>query len=248
MLVLRRAFSALPLAWLAVLSGGCPATTPEPAEPPPPTAAASVAVPPPASAPPPSASAPVPSASVAPSAVPLASASVASSAEPLASASVAPSAAPLASASASAEPVAVSRSLDLPREGPIFWVHQTPACRAAGAKGPEPQVGPPKIYTWPSSGRLPLEVIVRILRQNGARLVACFAKSASGAACRDARASLRFVIARDGRIARAEPQPDAAEPQDLELAACLARELYGLSFPQPEGGVVTVKMPLRFLR
>ncbi|MBI4951958.1 MAG: hypothetical protein HY908_07990 [Myxococcales bacterium] len=243
MFVAARASSALALVWLAVLAGGCRATTPEPVEPPPPSASASVAVPPSASAasaPAPSASAPVPSASVAPSAAPLTSASAASTSAPESSA------APLTSASAA--PVAVSRSPEVPREGPIFWVHQTPACRAAGAKGPEPAVGPPKVYAWPSSGRLPLEVIVRILRQNGARFVACYAKSASGAACRDARASLAFVIGRDGSISRAEPQPAATEPQDLELAACLAHEVYGLSFPQPEGGIVTVKMPLRFLR
>jgi hypothetical protein len=33
---------------------------------------------------------------------------------------------------------------------------------------------------------------------------------------------------------------------DPAVSACVVRAFYGLSFPQPEGGIVTVTYPIRF--
>lgn len=90
-------------------------------------------------------------------------------------------------------------------------------------------------------GRLPPEIIQRIVRQNHGRFRQCFASTQRGSAS-DARVSVKFVIGRDGSVGNASATSDREDG----LATCVARAFYGMSFPQPEGGVVTVTYPLVF--
>jgi hypothetical protein len=90
-------------------------------------------------------------------------------------------------------------------------------------------------------GRLPPEIIQRIVRQNHGRFRQCFVNTQRGGAS-DARVSVRFVIGRDGSVGNASATSDREDG----LATCVARAFYGMSFPQPEGGVVTVTYPLVF--
>ena len=90
-------------------------------------------------------------------------------------------------------------------------------------------------------GRLPPEVVQRIVRQNHGRFRQCFVDTQRGASS-DVRVSVKFVIGRDGSVGSAAATSDRHDG----LASCVARAFYGLSFPQPEGGVVSVSYPLVF--
>jgi tetratricopeptide (TPR) repeat protein len=92
------------------------------------------------------------------------------------------------------------------------------------------------------SGRLPPEVIQRIVRQNFGRFRFCYEQALRKNPELSGRISVRFMIGRDGSVssASAEGMPDA------EMNACVARSFGGLAFPQPEGGVVTVVYPILF--
>ena len=94
------------------------------------------------------------------------------------------------------------------------------------------------------TGRLPPEVIRRIVRQNFGRFRLCYENGLRGNPSLAGRVSTRFVIDRTGAVAKA-----ASEGSDLPSAAtvsCVVRGFGNLSFPQPEGGIVSVLYPIVF--
>lgn len=93
------------------------------------------------------------------------------------------------------------------------------------------------------SGRIPPEVIQRIVRQNYGRFRACYESALRGNPSLQGRVSVRFVIGRDGRISNVGAGGDIP---DAGVVSCVSRAFYGLSFPQPEGGIVTVSYPIMF--
>jgi len=65
--------------------------------------------------------------------------------------------------------------------------------------------------------------------------------------CRDnleGRAQVRFVIGRDGSVSNV--QNGGSDLPDSGVINCVINAYYGLSFPQPEGGIVTVVYPIMF--
>jgi hypothetical protein len=58
------------------------------------------------------------------------------------------------------------------------------------------------------------------------------------------RAELRFRIQRDGTVAKVSVGGLDDAP---ELTACLEKQAYGITFTQPEGGVVDVLYPLKLV-
>ena len=56
------------------------------------------------------------------------------------------------------------------------------------------------------------------------------------------RATVKFVIGRDGSVAVAED--GGSDLQDAGVVACIVKSFADLSFPKPEGGIVTVVYPL----
>ncbi|MBW2459315.1 MAG: AgmX/PglI C-terminal domain-containing protein, partial [Deltaproteobacteria bacterium] len=93
------------------------------------------------------------------------------------------------------------------------------------------------------SGRLPPEVIQRIVRQNFGRFRLCYENGLRENPNLQGRVTVRFVIGRDGSISNVGGGGDM--PNDGAIS-CVSRAFYGLSFPQPEGGVVTVSYPIVF--
>lgn len=94
------------------------------------------------------------------------------------------------------------------------------------------------------SGRLPPEVIQRIVRQNFGRFRLCYERGLLSHPTLAGRVSVRFVIDRSGAVSSAE---DAGSTlPDASVVACVVRAFPGLSFPQPEGGTVTVTYPILF--
>jgi len=106
---------------------------------------------------------------------------------------------------------------------------------------------PPRVSFTGSTtvqGRIPPEVIQRIVRQNYGRFRLCYDAGLRSNPALTGRVSVRFVIGRDGGVSQVSnagsdlPSPDVVQ--------CVSNSFYGLSFPEPEGGIVTVVYPIMF--
>jgi hypothetical protein len=94
------------------------------------------------------------------------------------------------------------------------------------------------------SGRIPAEVIQRIVRQNFGRFRLCYENGMRNNPSLAGRVSVAFVIGRDGAVSSV--QNGGSDMPDAGVVSCVVRSFYGLSFPAPEGGIVTVTYPLLF--
>lgn len=94
------------------------------------------------------------------------------------------------------------------------------------------------------SGRLPPEVIQRIVRQNFGRFRLCYESGLRKNPELRGRVVVRFVIGREGSLTSAGN--GGSDLPDSEVIACVVRAFSGLAFPQPEGGIVTVTYPIQF--
>ena len=93
------------------------------------------------------------------------------------------------------------------------------------------------------NGRLPPEVIQRIVRQSFGRFRLCYENGLETNPKLQGRVSAKFVIGRDGNVSNVQGSGDLP---DSGVVQCVLRAFYGLSFPQPEGGIVTVSYPILF--
>lgn len=94
-------------------------------------------------------------------------------------------------------------------------------------------------------GRLPPEVVQRIVRQNFGRFRMCY----EGGLRRDPKlegsVTVQFEIGKDGAVSK--PKSVAVtDLKDQAVVACIVKSFASLSFPAPEGGVVVVKYPIKF--
>lgn len=94
------------------------------------------------------------------------------------------------------------------------------------------------------NGRLPPEVIQRIVRQNYGRFRLCYENGLRNNPNLQGRVAVRFVIGRDGAVSNVGN--GGSDLPDSSVVQCVIRAYYGLSFPQPEGGIVTVVYPIMF--
>ena len=94
------------------------------------------------------------------------------------------------------------------------------------------------------SGRLPPEVIQRIVRQNFGRFRLCYENGLRSNPRLQGRVTAKFVIDRTGAVATTGD--GGSDLPDQAVIACVLRGFGNLSFPQPEGGVVTVIYPIAF--
>jgi hypothetical protein len=94
------------------------------------------------------------------------------------------------------------------------------------------------------NGRLPPEVIQRVVRQNQGRFRACYEDGLNRNPNLEGRVSVRFVIGRDGTVSSAESS--GSDLPDPKVVACIVRVFARTTFPAPEGGIVTVSYPLVF--
>ncbi len=92
------------------------------------------------------------------------------------------------------------------------------------------------------SGRLPAEVIQRTVRQNFGRFRQCYELGLRTNPNLQGRVTARFVIGRDGAVSNVSV--GGSDLPDAQVASCVASSFYGLSFPSPEGGIVTVSYPI----
>jgi hypothetical protein len=104
----------------------------------------------------------------------------------------------------------------------------------------------PKVRMGATSvkGRLPAEVIRRIVRQNFGRFRMCYEQGLGRNPNLEGRVAVRFVIGRDGAVSNAGN--GGSDIPDSKVVSCVVSAFYGLSFPQPEGGIVSVNYPIMF--
>ena len=93
-----------------------------------------------------------------------------------------------------------------------------------------------------SNGRLPAEVIQRIVRQNFGRFRLCYEAGLRGNPGLSGRVSTKFVIGRDGAVMQSSDA--GSDLPDQAVTACVVRSFHSLSFPMPEGGIATVTYPI----
>ena len=94
------------------------------------------------------------------------------------------------------------------------------------------------------TGRLPPEVIRRIVRQNFGRFRLCYENGRRGNPGLQGRVSTKFVIDRSGAVASVIDA--GSDLPSSSTVSCVVRGFGNLSFPQPEGGLVTVVYPIVF--
>jgi hypothetical protein len=89
-----------------------------------------------------------------------------------------------------------------------------------------------------ASGRIPPEIIRRTIRQNFGRYRACYETGLRTNPNLAGRVAVRFVIGRDGSVAQSGN--GGSDLPDTGVVNCIVGAFRGLSFPQPEDGIVTV--------
>ena len=114
-----------------------------------------------------------------------------------------------------------------------------------GRLGRSHRARPPRVRMGATnvSGRLPPEVIQRIIRQNFGRFRLCYESALKNNPNLQGRVVVSFVIGRDGSVSNVGGGGDIP---DAGVISCVAGQFGGLTFPQPEGGIVTVSYPIVF--
>jgi hypothetical protein len=94
------------------------------------------------------------------------------------------------------------------------------------------------------NGRLPPEVIQRIVRQNFGRFRLCYENGLRNNPNLQGKVSVKFTIDRSGAVSIA--QDGGSDLPDQSVVSCVVRGFGNLSFPQPDGGIVVVGYPIIF--
>ncbi|MBK8251386.1 MAG: AgmX/PglI C-terminal domain-containing protein [Polyangiaceae bacterium] len=108
------------------------------------------------------------------------------------------------------------------------------------------KTNPPRVRMGATSvsGRLPPEVVQRIVRRNFGRFRLCYENGLRSNPNLSGRVSVRFVIDRTGSATAVSN--GGSDLPDQGVISCVVNAFRGLSFPEPEGGVVTVVYPIMF--
>jgi len=92
------------------------------------------------------------------------------------------------------------------------------------------------------NGRLPPEVIQRIVRQNFGRFRLCYEQGLRKAPTLAGQVVVKFTIDAAGAVSSASN--GGSTLPNPTVVSCIVRGFGNLSFPQPEGGVVVVTYPI----
>jgi hypothetical protein len=94
------------------------------------------------------------------------------------------------------------------------------------------------------SGHIPAEVIQRVVRQNYGRFRNCYESGLRTNPNLTGRVAARFVIGRDGAVSNVGN--GGSDLPDSKVVSCVMTQFYGITFPSPEQGIVTVTYPIMF--
>ncbi len=92
------------------------------------------------------------------------------------------------------------------------------------------------------SGRLPPEVIQRVVREHFEEFRRCYEAGLGRDATLSGRVNVRFVISRQGTVASASD--GGSSLPDAQVRDCVINAFKPLEFPKPENGTVTVVYPI----
>lgn len=123
------------------------------------------------------------------------------------------------------------------------WGHGHGTMQRQHDAGKGPTLRQPK--TLETNGRLDPEVIRRIVRQNSGRMVGCYQDGLRNNPTLQGRVSVSFVIDREGAVMSANDS-SGSDLADSNVRSCVVKSFYNISFPKPQGGIVTVVYPLVF--
>ncbi len=94
------------------------------------------------------------------------------------------------------------------------------------------------------NGHLPPEVIQRVVRENFGRFRFCYEAGLRANPSLRGRVVVKFVIDRGGAVGLSADA--GSDLPDSHVTQCVVRAFGDLSFPSPEGGMVTVVYPIVF--
>ena len=108
-----------------------------------------------------------------------------------------------------------------------------------GNAGPRLRLGATSV-----NGRLPPEVIQRIVRQHLSGIRACYESALAKEPTLAGTVKVKFVIDRDGGVSSVSD--GGSDLPDATVKSCVQGTFKAMSFPAPEGGIVTVTYPIVF--
>jgi hypothetical protein len=167
----------------------------------------------------------------------VASSSASASVEPSASAMA--SAAPSASASASASTAPTSTEANVGLIG-----HQGGYAPEHFMTGRPVHVPLVRQGTINVAGKLPMEVVRRIVRQRFGMFRACYEDGLKRNPILKGGITVKFVIGRDGDVIMA--QDGGSDLPDANVVGCVVSAFKSALYPKPEEGIVVVSFPLTF--
>jgi len=92
------------------------------------------------------------------------------------------------------------------------------------------------------NGHIPAEVIQRVVRNNFGRFRNCYMNGLRDNPSLEGRVVTRFTVDRQGMVSSA--QDGGSTIQNAAVVSCVVKAFYSLSFPEHDGGIVTVIYPL----
>lgn len=92
------------------------------------------------------------------------------------------------------------------------------------------------------AGRLPPPLIQIVVRARFGEFRPCFEAGLKHNPELTGRVMARFVIDRDGSVSNVAD--GGSDLPDAEVTTCVLKAFYGLRFPRPDGGIVTVVYPI----
>jgi hypothetical protein len=95
-----------------------------------------------------------------------------------------------------------------------------------------------------STGKLPPEVIQRVVRASYGTFRKCYEEGLTRNENLGGRVGVRFVIERDGSVSRAVA--DCPTLPDPAVIDCVVKAFGALRFPKPSGGFITVIYPIMY--
>jgi hypothetical protein len=114
--------------------------------------------------------------------------------------------------------------------------------KADSMKDPKPaEASPPGAI---KAGRLAPETIQGVVRQNFGKFKTCYEAGLKKDAKLAGDIKVRFVIKEDGTVTDAKDEGSTLA--DKDVVACVVGAFAPITFPKPEGGIVTVVYPIQF--